>query len=54
MPFASPLRTEEDYRDLAQKCVEIARTVPDEKTRASLNNMAQAWLRLAEEQDDEG
>jgi methionine synthase I (cobalamin-dependent) len=44
---------EDHYRDLAQKCAEIARTVADEKARASLHNMAQAWLRLAEGQDDE-
>jgi hypothetical protein len=53
MPIARPPRSEDHYRDLAQKCVEIARTVPDEKVRASLNRMAQAWLRLAEGQDDE-
>ena len=53
MPTASPPRTEEDYRELAQKCLEIARTIPDEKVRDSLRNMAQAWLRLAEGQDDE-
>jgi hypothetical protein len=53
MPIASPPRKEEDYRELAQKCVEIARTIPNEKMRVSLHNMAQAWLRLAEGQDDE-
>jgi hypothetical protein len=53
MPIARPPRREDHYRDLAQQCVEIARTVPDEKVRASLNEMAQAWLRLAEGQDGE-
>ena len=53
MPMARPPRTEDHYRDLAQKCVEIARMESDEKARASLNKMAQAWLRLAEGQDDE-
>jgi len=54
MPIARPPRREDRYRDLAQQCGEIARTVSDEKVRASLNDMAQAWLRLAEEHDDEG
>ena len=53
MPIARAPRTEDDYRDLAQRCVEIARMVSDEKTRASLNKIAQAWLRLAEGQDGE-
>jgi hypothetical protein len=53
MPIARPPKREDDYRELAQRCVQIARMESDEKLRVSLHNMAQAWLRLAEGQDDE-
>jgi len=39
------------YRRLAQECLETARTVTTEETRATLVEMARAWLRLAEQQE---
>jgi hypothetical protein len=36
------------YRRLAQECLEVAHTVKHEETRATLTQMAQIWLRLAE------
>jgi hypothetical protein len=39
----------DEYRRLAQECLEMSRTIASEETRASLVEMAQVWLRLAEE-----
>ena len=39
------------YRRLARECLVLARTVSTEEARASLRAMAQAWHRLADEQD---
>ena len=36
------------YRRLAQECLEVAHTMKHEETRATLTQMAQIWLRLAE------
>jgi hypothetical protein len=41
----------EEYRRLAQECLEAARTIASEEARATLINMAQVWLRLAGEQE---
>jgi hypothetical protein len=41
----------QDYRRLAQECLMMARSVSTEEGRAALREMAQAWLRLAEEQE---
>ncbi len=43
------MSTKEDYRRCARECVELLRAVTDEKTRAILSHMAQAWLRLADQ-----
>ena len=46
----------EQYRRLAQACLEIAHNAEDKRARASLQHMAQVWFRLAEEsvnEDDE-
>jgi hypothetical protein len=39
----------DEYRRLARECLLIARTIATERTRASLLEMAQVWLRLADE-----
>jgi hypothetical protein len=39
------------YRRLAQESLEIARTFPDGERRTVLLQMAQVWLRLAQEQE---
>jgi hypothetical protein len=44
----------EQYRRLAQACLEIARKAEDEGVRASLVHIAQVWFRLAEECVNEG
>ena len=36
------------YRDLAAKCVELARTMDCSRDRSIMLDMALAWLRLAE------
>lgn len=41
----------EEYRRRAQECLDLARTLSLETARASLIDMAQRWLRLAEEQE---
>jgi hypothetical protein len=43
----------EQYRRLAQACLEIAHNAEDERARASLLHMAQIWFRLAEERVNE-
>jgi hypothetical protein len=43
----------EQYRRLAQACLEIARNAEDQQARASLLHMAQVWFRLAEERVNE-
>ncbi len=39
----------EDYRRFAQECLDLSKTLKDERSRAVLIQMAQIWLRLAEE-----
>ena len=41
----------DDYRRYAKECLDMANTVQDEKTRATLLQMAQVWLRLAQDHD---
>ena len=41
----------EEYRRLAQECLDAARLISMETSRAALIEMAQSWLRLAEEQE---
>jgi hypothetical protein len=38
---------EEEYRHYARQCLEIAPTFQDEERRATLLDLARAWLRLA-------
>jgi hypothetical protein len=42
-----------EYRRLARGCLEAARGVQDEDGRTALVQMAQVWLRLADEQTEE-
>jgi hypothetical protein len=39
----------DEYRRFAQECLEMSKTVKDERSRAVLIQMAQVWFRLAEE-----
>jgi hypothetical protein len=41
----------EEYRRRAQECLDAARLISIETSRAALLDMAQSWLRLAEEQE---
>jgi hypothetical protein len=41
----------DDYRRYAKECLDMANTVQHAKSRASLLQMAQVWLRLAQEHD---
>jgi hypothetical protein len=41
----------EAYRRRAQECLDAARLISLETSRAALIEMAQSWLRLAEEQE---
>jgi hypothetical protein len=42
-------RRSEDYRRYAEECLRLAQTTDNQQTRASLLQMAQVWLRLAEQ-----
>jgi hypothetical protein len=39
------------YQQFARECLALARTIEDERARAALVQMAQAWVRLAEKHD---
>jgi DNA primase len=41
----------EEYRRLAQECFDLAREISRERDRAVVLDMAQSWLRLAEQQE---
>lgn len=41
----------EEYRHRAQECLELARRISLETARQALIDMAQSWLRLAQEQE---
>jgi hypothetical protein len=41
----------EEYRRRAQECLELARSISLETARQTLIDMAQSWLRLAQEQE---
>ena len=47
----SRMERSDDYRRYAKECLDMANTVQDAKSRASLLQMAQVWLRLAQEHD---
>jgi hypothetical protein len=38
-----------EYRRFAEECLKLAGTAKDEKARATFLQMAQIWLRLAEQ-----
>jgi hypothetical protein len=44
----------EEYRRRAQECLDLAREISLESERAVVLNMAQTWLRLAEQQETLG
>jgi hypothetical protein len=41
----------QQYRIFAARCVEIARAIKDEQTKAAMLQMAQVWSRIANEAD---
>jgi hypothetical protein len=41
----------EEYRHRAQECLELARSISLETARQASIDMAQSWLRLAQEQE---
>jgi hypothetical protein len=41
----------DEYRRRAQECLDLAREISLERDRAVVLDMAQSWLRLAEEQE---
>ena len=41
----------DNYRRYAEECLDMANAVRDAKSRASLVQMAQVWLRLAQKYD---
>jgi hypothetical protein len=41
----------EEYRRLAQECIDTARTIANEDARDALLQMAQVWQRLAEQKE---
>jgi hypothetical protein len=41
----------DNYRSYAKECLDMANAVQDAKSRASLLQMAQVWLRLAQQHD---
>ena len=41
----------EEYRRKAQECLDFARKISLERDRAIILDMAQSWLRLAEQQE---
>lgn len=43
----------EQYRRLAQECLEMVPTIEDPEGRAALTEMARVWLRLAESYRDD-
>jgi Tfp pilus assembly protein PilX len=48
----TPARAEE-YRRRAQECLDLARKISLERERAIILDMAQSWLRLAEQEAQE-
>ena len=51
--FLTRARTEE-YRRRAQECFDFARKISLERDRAVILDIAQSWLRLAEQQETLG
>jgi hypothetical protein len=56
-PIGPAVGKSEDYRRFAHACLEIAHSTENPQTRAVMLQMAQVWLRLAEDRpsnDGEG
>jgi hypothetical protein len=47
--YSEELIAPEEYRLFAGRCLEVARATADEQPRAAMLQMAQVWLRLADE-----
>jgi hypothetical protein len=47
-------RTPKDYRRFAEECLKLGQTTENQQTRAVLLQMAQVWLRLAEQNERNG
>lgn len=45
----APTEMASRYRDYAANCVKIAQSIPDDRGKLSLLEMAQAWIALAEQ-----
>jgi hypothetical protein len=43
-----------EYRLFAARCLDIARTTNDERTKAAMLQMARVWSRLADEIESSG
>jgi hypothetical protein len=48
------METSSEYRRFAQECHRLAREAKTERHRKIMQDMAQAWERLAHEADGEG
>jgi Skp family chaperone for outer membrane proteins len=48
------METSSEYRRFAQECYRLAREAKTERHRKIMQEMAQAWERLAKETDGEG
>lgn len=44
-----PMETIRDYRKFAEECYRLARGIKDPEHKKILEEMAEAWLRLADE-----
>jgi hypothetical protein len=47
-------RTPKDYRRFAEECLRLGQKTENQQTRAVLLQMAQVWLRLAEQNERNG
>lgn len=48
------MATEQEYRDRAKECIELAMAVRTSEQRVMLQHIAQTWLRLADDESDSG
>jgi len=46
------METSKEYRNFADECERLAREIRTEHHRNILNKMAEAWRRLAEEEEE--
>jgi hypothetical protein len=52
IPGAACQMNREEYRRYATECLTLAGTLSESQARAALLQMAQVWLRLADEKED--